>query len=146
MNTFQENGRTEITINGRRITERCIRPLPRDLKASLDNLYTIGRNAAQTRYWDADEPIDFNPPIFDSPGFPFNFESIQSRIQAHMQRIQAKVNEATSRADAIVRASQEAQTNFTDLVQEKLPNQDIQFIVTVEDCVFVNGTPIDQLL
>ena len=76
----------------------------------------------------------------------FNFESIQSRIQAHMQRIQAKVNEATSRADAIVRASQEAQTNFTDLVQEKLPNQDIQFIVTVEDCVFVNGTPIDQLL
>ena len=144
MSTFQENGDIVIKINGRVITERCSRRLPKDLLQALDNLYPLDQQV-QT-HLDADEQIDFGPQFFDIPGFPFNHYGIQNRIQAHLDRIQVRINEAASKADAIARAAEAAQTRLISLVQEKMPNYKIQHIVFVDNCLFVNGTPFDNLL
>ena len=93
----------------------AVLPLPRDLKTALNNLYSIGQNAEETRYWDAGD--DDNLTFDNIPGFPFNSKAIQQRIdEAYSKRIQAKADEVTRKANAISRASQEAQTDFTNLL------------------------------
>ena len=101
----------------------AVLPLPRDLKTALNNLYSIGQNAEETRYWcwmlDAMDAGDDDNLTFDNiPGFPFNSKAIQQRIadEAYSKRIQAKADEVTRKANAISRASQEAQTDFTNLL------------------------------
>ena len=113
VNVSEENGRAEIVINGYRVTERCVKPLPQDLVSALREFYSLVDNVtSRASNWYADDhSVDTRFP------FNFTFAAIGVRIKAHLAAA--------------------AKTRFAErIIQDKVgPHLNLQSIVVVDDCI-----------
>ena len=137
VNVSEENGHVEIVINGYRVIERCVKPLPQDLASALREFYSSVDNVtSRASNWYADD--DIVDTSFVDTRFPFNFPfaAIGARIKAHLARMHNRIAQVEA-----------AKTRFAKRIQDKVgPHLNIQSIVVVDDCIFVNGTVIDKFL
>jgi len=114
VNVSEENGRAEIVINGYRVTERCVKPLPQDLVSALREFYSLVDNVtSRASNWYADD--DSVDTLFVDTRFPFNFTF--AAIKAHLAAA--------------------AKTRFAErIIQDKVgPHLNLQSIVVVDDCI-----------
>ena len=129
------NGETRIQVNGDRVTELCNRPLEQDLQTAIQELVnrngsSIGHRRRKTRSASIDQFI--------------NEESETDEIESLINEISAWIKMAEDKRREI----QLAKSRFTNTIQEKLgSNFTIQSIIVVDNnCILVNGKPLDQLL